>query len=623
MRQMIRASEFLLAGLLVIALLSPPETSAASQESRRVALVIGNNSYTGLSPLHNAVNDACSMREALQRVGFIIRTAENTSHREMDRAVRSFIASLNPGDVALLFYAGHAFQSEEGENYLMPTDFDAGSEVDAVYDSISAQRLQALMEQSGAGLRIIILDACRNNPFSLSRAGSRGLAAMNAGRGTFIAYAAGPGQTASDISRGNNGLFTAHLVDALEIPGLTIDQVFRQVGGEVFRASNGSQEPWISSSIYTDFYFIQPTEETVDEPELDEKPTLPEVSAETAVELYQSGMEAFDRGDYRRARVLFLAARNRDSALVSIIDPKLAECDARLREIAEERARQAALESERQRVPAYRLAARDHAANERWIEAQELWAKVLASYPDDPEATAEISELERRTGLLINSVGMRFKLIPAGSFRMGSNSSEANSDESPVHRVTITRPFYIGVYEVTQEQYESVMGTNPSRFRGSNRPVEQVSWNDAVEFCRRLSEIEGVTYRLPTEAEWEYACRAGTTTEYYWGSDSAGRYAWNSENSGRQTHDVGQKRPNAWGLYDMAGNVWEWCSDWYGSYGRSAQVDPRGPSSGDGRVLRGGSWADDPRNLRVSNRLGIAPGNWIDYYGFRCLRDLD
>ena len=323
-----------------------------------------------------------------------------------------------------------------------------------------------------------------------------------------------------------------------------------------------------------------------DEPDLIDEPTPPVVSVETAAELYQGGMEAFNQGDYQRARELLLAARDRDSALASIINPKISECDARLREIAEGRVRQAAFEAERQRVPAYRL-----------------------------------------TGLFINSIGMRFKLIQAGSFMMGSNASDADDDEKPSHQVTITRSFYICVYEVTQGQYETVTGTNPSRFQfGPNRPVEQVSWNDAVEFCRRLSEIEGVTYRLPTEAEWEYACRAGTTTDYYWGSDSAGSYAWHRDNSSShsgRTHDVGQKLPNEWGLYDMAGNVLEWCSDWYGSYSGSAQTDPHGPSSGSGRVLRGGSSYMHPWYLRVSSRAGLPPGDWYSISGFRCVRDVD
>jgi len=153
----------------------------------------------------------------------------------------------------------------------------------------------------------------------------------------------------------------------------------------------------------------------------------------------------------------------------------------------------------------------------------------------------------------VNSIAMKLTLIKPGSFMMGSDSGIPN--EKPVHKVTLTEPFYIGVHEVTQEQYEKVMKANPAYFKGPKRPVEAVSWNDAQEFCRRLSKMENRRYRLPTEAEWEYACRAGTSTEYYWGSNFDPRYAWLTHKSGQATHDVGTRLPNAWGLYDMSGNV--------------------------------------------------------------------
>lgn len=194
---------------------------------------------------------------------------------------------------------------------------------------------------------------------------------------------------------------------------------------------------------------------------------------------------------------------------------------------------------------------------------------------------------------LTNSLGMKLILIPAGEFKMGNDNG--SSDEKPAHRVRIRRPFYLGVTEVTQGQYEQVMGTNPSTFTGdSQRPVEQVSWIRAMEFCKRLSQKEERTYGLPTEAQWEYACRAGTSTKWCSGDDesSLGGHAWYRRNSNNRTHPVGQKRPNAWGLHDMHGNVWEWCADWYdeGYYRNSPTDDPAGPSSGSGRVNRGGGW---------------------------------
>ncbi len=219
---------------------------------------------------------------------------------------------------------------------------------------------------------------------------------------------------------------------------------------------------------------------------------------------------------------------------------------------------------------------------------------------------------------------MKFKLITPGSFFMGSDSSEAFDDEKPVHNVKITKAYYIGIHPVTQEQYELVMSNNPSHFQGYNRPVDSVTWEDAVEYCRRLSEIEGIKCRLPTEAEWEYAARAGTTTQYYWGNKVDGSYCWFAENSFNKTHTVGTKKPNPWGLHDMAGNIWEWCSDWYDEeyYSKSPQSDPKGPASGEERVLRGGSWYFDRVFMRATVRGRVMPGNRGSSSGFRCARDV-
>jgi formylglycine-generating enzyme required for sulfatase activity len=219
--------------------------------------------------------------------------------------------------------------------------------------------------------------------------------------------------------------------------------------------------------------------------------------------------------------------------------------------------------------------------------------------------------------------------IPAGSFQMGSPSSESDrdDDEGPVHRVTISDDFYMGKYEVTQAQYEAVMGENPSRFKGANRPVEEVSWNDAVAFCEKLSRLTGDRYRLPTEAEWEYAARAGTRTRFYWGDSESEstvkQYAWYFNNSESKTQPVGQKKPNGWGLYDMAGNVWEWCSDWYGAayYEESPARDPQGPQSGNKHVLRGGCWGSSAYYLRTAYRNMHRPVNRNNSVGFRVVRD--
>ena len=220
--------------------------------------------------------------------------------------------------------------------------------------------------------------------------------------------------------------------------------------------------------------------------------------------------------------------------------------------------------------------------------------------------------------------GMEFVQIQPGEFTVGCSSgdTECTASESPIHRVRITQSFQIGKYEVTQQQWQAVMGSNPSGFKGATLPVETVSWDDVQGFLQRLNaRNDGYRYRLPTEAEWEYAARAGTTDKYA-GASALGDVAWYGDNSGRKTHPVGQKRPNAWGLYDMLGNVWEWCQDWYGDYSSSSVENPAGPSSGPGRVLRGGSLYQSASTTRVSIRDGIVPGGRGDGLGFRCVREV-
>ncbi len=231
--------------------------------------------------------------------------------------------------------------------------------------------------------------------------------------------------------------------------------------------------------------------------------------------------------------------------------------------------------------------------------------------------------------VLINSIGMKLTYIPAGEFMMGSPSNEANrmSDETQ-HRVRISQPFLMQTTEVTQSQWQSVMGNNPSVFKGdSNLPVEKVSWSDAVAFCEKLSQRDGRTYRLPTEAQWEYACRAGTTTPFSFGhtlstnqANYNGNFVYGSGVKGTyrgKTVAVGSFPANAWGLYDMHGNVWEWCSDWYGDYPSGNVTDPTGASDGSARVCRGGSWDINPGFCRSAVRLWINPPSSSYIIGFR------
>jgi formylglycine-generating enzyme len=266
-----------------------------------------------------------------------------------------------------------------------------------------------------------------------------------------------------------------------------------------------------------------------------------------------------------------------------------------------------------------------------------------------PEATPEAdleADLVQPTESITNTIGMTLNKIPAGTFMMGSPESEADRvDDETQHRVTISKPFYMQTTEVTQGQWKAVMSYEPWKGQldvneGPDYPAVYVSWNDAVAYCKKLSEKKGKTYRLPTEAEWEYACRAGTKTAWSFGNDEKvlGDYAWYRENAEaigeKYAHQVAQKKPNAWGLHDMHGNVWEWCHDYYGGdyYKQSPKRDPTGPTRGLSgpkgyhiRVQRGGSWEDrfGARYSRSAYHGGGVTAYRYDYRGFRVVRELD
>jgi formylglycine-generating enzyme required for sulfatase activity len=253
-------------------------------------------------------------------------------------------------------------------------------------------------------------------------------------------------------------------------------------------------------------------------------------------------------------------------------------------------------------------------------KAQEWWEKNKADFV--MKATAGSDEIALDLG---GGIKLELVLVPAGKFMMGSPKDEKNRSESegPQHEVTISRPFYMAIYPVTQEQYEKIIGKNPSHFKGAQNPVENVNWDDAVGFCKTLSQKTGKTVQLPTEAQWEYACRAGSTTRFCYGDDNddskLGDYAWYTGNSGGTTHPVGQKKPNDWGLYDMHGNIWQWCSDLYDEkyYANSPKTDPQGPATSSARVLRGGGWGASPALSRSATRGGWGWGGRDIYNGFR------
>jgi formylglycine-generating enzyme required for sulfatase activity len=223
-----------------------------------------------------------------------------------------------------------------------------------------------------------------------------------------------------------------------------------------------------------------------------------------------------------------------------------------------------------------------------------------------------------------SSTEIEMVLVKGGSFTMGctdEQGDDCDNNEKPAHKVTLS-DFYIGKYEVTQAQWKAVMGNNPSHFSGCDScPVENVSWNDVQEFIKKLNAKTGLNYRLPTEAEWEYAARGGAKSRgyKYSGSNNVSEVAW-YWHSEEKTHPVGTKKANELGIYDMSGNVWEWCNDWYGAYSSEAQSNPKGAPSGDSRVSRGGRVGGEAQYVRVPCRGGSGPDNRYDYFGFRLVR---
>ena len=543
-----------------------PSLSLFAQE-RRTALVIGNANYES-SPLANPVNDANDIAKALRNLGFIVIHKKNATQREMEKAVREFGKTLRKhGGVGLFYYAGHGIQVN-GRNYLIPVDAEIETESDVKFEAVDAGRVLGKMEDADNDLNIVILDACRDNPFARSfRSSTQGLARMDAPRGSIIAYATAPGSVAAD-GGGRNGVFTKYLLKHMNTPGLPIEDVLKNVRTDVLDESNERQIPWESSSLTGNFYFNSGRGIAVRK--------RPTTEPEGSLREEKAGLER-ERRELERLRT----------------------------EIERQK-----LESERKRLQA---------------EKKRLEAASLANKP----SKASTKPLSKRTGVPDNRTwtdpvtGMEFVWVPKGCFEMGCGSwtSDCSNNEKPVHEVCLDG-FWMGKHEVTQGQWKKIMGSNPSYKKGDTYPVEEVSWDDAQEFISKLNAKGNGKhdFRLPTEAEWEYACRSGGKPEKYAGGSDVYRLAWYVGNSGHSSHPVGTKKPNGIGLYDMSGNVLEWCEDWYGKYSSASLKNPKGPSEGRDRVIRGGSWYDSQGSARCADRNGFHPDSRHTYLGFRLVR---
>ncbi len=591
----------LAATLVALALLLSPSAWA-----QRIALVIGNAAYAD-RPLRNPVNDAQLMQTTLRELGFQVQVATDVDRRGLLAALRDFEARARGAEVALFYFAGHGAQVG-GANYLIPVNAPIRSETDVPDEAVDASSVLRRIEEGRARVGLVILDACRDNPYpGAARSSVRGLARMSVPTGTIVAYATAPGSTAED-GAGSNGTYTGALARYLATPGLDIKDVFDRTAQEVERVTNGRQRPREEIGLRGRFV-LRDGAALASAPLATTPPTsLPqgqaggvsladlerEQQARQAWTAWQQLMQAdFDRiAGFQGAADLRAQAWQRFIAAWWDDNPTSGD-DERLRDQARQRLAVAERESQQQRLASASV-------------------PVSAGTP---------------TGAAIASPGQTFKdcaecpemvVIPAGRFLMGSPRTESghNRDEGPQRWVDVPR-FAMGKFEVTQEQWQAVMGNNPSVFKdcGLNCPVENVSWNDAQEFVRRLSQRTGLNYRLPSEAEWEYAARAGTTTAYSWGD----RFDGNRANNGR-TVQVGSYPANALGLHDMHGNVFEWVQDvWHDNYTGAPTDGSPWMTGGDSsrRVLRGRSWNDSPHIRRSAGRDWSTPDDRFVNAGFR------
>lgn len=568
----------------------------ANAAEPRVALVIGNSAYA-VAPLVNPANDARLMSETLRGLGFDVIERIDADREAIQNAVfelqdRLFEAGQDA--VGLFYYAGHGVQVD-GQNYLIPLGSDIEKEREVAVKAVSAGFVLGQLEVTGNRMNFVILDACRNNPLTRSfRSATRGLARMDAPRGSLIAYSTGPGDVAAD-GIGTNSPYTLALAQAMGMPGVPAEQMFKLVRDQVIEETDGEQTPWEESSLTgANFYFKVSISVTVDTPSAttnaaaatqQETAFWESIEDSTNAEMFEAYLDQYPTGAFAAlARIKFNELR-------------------------------APVQSETQaETQTATLVPPPEPAVESAVEP------AVGIYPPAYQPGDTFKDCDNCPEMVV---------VPAGSFRMGNLTGGGSDNERPVHEVTIPQPFAAGVYEVTFRQWDGcVAGGGCGGYRPNDRgwgrgerPVINVSWKDAKSYVAWLSREAGHEYRLLSEAEWEYAARAGTTTKYHWGN----RFDSGRANNWSQTVPVGEYPTNAFGLHDMHGNVWEWVEDcWHYSYAGAPSDGQPWTSGGhcDLRVLRGGSWYDNPRSLRAASRYRDGGADRYDNDGFRIARTL-
>ena len=579
----------------------------AAQAAGRVALVVGNSAYEHVGRLPNPENDATDLDAALRGLGFEVTVVRDADRTALTGALRAFTRRSAGADVALVFYAGHGMEMD-GVNYLLPVNARLERDTDVRFETVTLDDM--LASTAGAGLRLVILDACRNNP--LARSMQRTVRSRNVSNGSFgavnedllgdqtlVAYSAAAGTTADD-GDGRNSPYAAALLAHLEDP-VEIGILFRRVRARVLSATSGRQRPHEYGALVGEHYL--------------------------------SGSE----GGGVAARPTPAGAGGRPVAVAGgLPDPVRAQQETVFWQSAANSTNAADFEAYLARWPngVYASLARNRLAA---LRAPTPNPSATARPDPDPVPTHADGDEFRDCPSCPKMVA-----IPAGTFRMGSgpDDDEALDRERPRHRVRVGR-FALGRYEVTRREYRAFAEAtgaddswrDPGFAQDDRHPVVNVSWRDARAYVQWLSRETGERYRLPSEAEWEYAARGGTTTRRHWGDSSSSQCGYangtvaSCDDGVERTAPVGSYAPNAFGLSDVLGNVWEWTDDcWHEDYAGEPPDDGRAwTRAGDcgRRVLRGGSWYNLPRSLRSAARPWNLAGTRDAFTGFRVARTLD
>ena len=658
--------------------------------AQRYALVIGNSNYAAdIGYLKNPVNDAKDMASLLRSKEFKVISLANASKRQMKEGISKFTRKLSQeGAVGLFFYAGHGMEVS-GRNYLIPVNAKIEGEGDVEYESIDAGRVMNGMKLAGNKLNIIILDACRNNPFARSfRSSSRGLRRVDPPEGSLMLYATAPGKVAAD-GDGRNGLFTRHLLKAMSQPNVSVEKVFKHTTNNVYRESAKKQRPWSSGSIVGEFYFSKTSKPAVSR--IKTKPARYSQSAEVAfwssiadetdALYFSSYLTQYPKGIYAQLAKLKI---QRDTRIVkaepkqqSHFTVKTTPSDAKIRilnigpkyqdniELKPGRYHLEVSKSGYQRHTEWlELSAEDKIHSVVLVETQKALVSPIQSVKEKTKQQAPIVFLR-------NQYESEMVDIQGGCYQIGSPSWEKGRDKDEKQHKVCVNNFQMGKKEVTVAEFKNFVRATGYRTEAEGNvekqgcysysssenkwawragrywnkvgfsqndqyPVVCVSWNDAQRYIAWLNKNSTGKYRLPTEAEWEYAARGGRKTAYFWGdaADSkACRYAnINDKNWGNEfpcddgyeyTAPVGNYQPNAYGLYDISGNVWEWtCSKYDKAYrgGDDQCVSNNRANNSDVFALRGGSFVNSPQGLRLANRNWNSPRTRYDIGGFRLAR---